>query len=210
MKIKVSNTYINLPDDYKETKDYAAEGALVYLGATDNSNELIMIKKINEADAIPWNKTATILGIREYLNENQGIVEVNQNEDYRSHQYIYSIVKNVDKENGGCQYISTFQMKGDDDDIIMIQGNFIEAGQTGMRDTVVANKLIRKGEVRIEDKKLVNWFKDPYDPTYIKGFPMNRSEESVYDKEFRDHPLSRTRRLIKYLIKHNEGINLKA
>ena len=205
MKITVSNTTISLPDDYKITRDYAMDNATVLLGSSDCSNELVIIRNIKEDECIPWNKTDTVNGIREYLNENQGIIEVKQNEDYRAHQYIYSIVKNVDRENGGCQYISTFQMKGDNNDVIMIQGNFIEAGQTGIRDTVVANKLIRKGEVTVEDKKLVNWFIDPYDPTYNKGMPMNKSEDSIYDKEFKDHPLSRTRRLIKYLIKHNEG-----
>lgn len=204
-KIKISNTNISLPDDYKVTKDYEIDGGIVLIGATDNSNELIIIKSISEPECIPWNKTSTINGIRTYLNDNQGIIEVEQNLDYRSHQYIYSIVKNVDKENGGAQYISTYQMKGDNNDIIMIQGNFIEAGQTGMRDTVIANKLINKGEIGIDGKLLTNWFSDPYDASYTSGIPMNKSEDKIYDKEFKDHPLSRTRRLIRHLIKHNVG-----
>lgn len=204
-KIKISNTLISLPDDYHETKDYELEGGIVFLGSTENSNELIIIKTVSEDDRIPWNKTSTISGIRSFLNDNQGIVEVDQNEDYRSYQYIYSIVKNVDKERGGVQYISTYQMKGEDGDIIMIQGNFVEAGQTGMRETVVANKLIKKGEVGVKDNMLTNWFIDPYDESYTKGMPKNRAEDKVYDKEFKNHPLSRTRRLIKHLIKHNVG-----
>lgn len=204
-KIKIANTFISLPDDYHETKDYELDGGRVFLSSTSNSNELLIVKTISEHDRIPWNKTSTIEGIRSFLNDNQGIVEVDQNDDYRSYQYVYSIVKNVDKEKGGVQYISTYQMKGEDGDIIMIQGNFIEAGQIGIRDTVVANKLIKKGEVGVENNRLTNWFCDPYDSSYTNGMPKNKAEDRVYDKEFKDHPLSRTRRLIKHLIKHNVG-----
>lgn len=72
--------------------------------------------------------------------------------------------------------------------VIKIQA--AEVGTTGLRDSVILNKLLVSGEVSFDDQGLENWFEDPYDPNFKQGTPMNKSEQEKYDIEFPQHPLS--------------------
>lgn len=68
-----------------------------------------------------------------------------------------------------------------------------EHGFTGSREAVVAEKLLRTGQLHITDEGYRDWFADPYDPYYTAGTPMNRAEHPEYDHLFPDHPLSLVR-----------------
>ena len=47
------------------------------------------------------------------------------------------------------------------------------------------------------------WFEDPYDPDYKRGFLMNRSESPEFDSVFPSHALSVARALIGFVIDNN-------
>jgi len=71
-----------------------------------------------------------------------------------------------------------------------------EIGMTGMRDAVMASKLLASGELTIGENGYENWFSDPYDTSFKDGTLMNRSEQSIFDKDFPDHPLTQARIII--------------
>ena len=76
-----------------------------------------------------------------------------------------------------------------------------ERGWTGTRDATILDRLLKTGEVTVDDKtgELRGWADDPYD--FLSRAPLvrNRSERAEYDDEFADHPLSRARRTLELL-----------
>lgn len=74
-----------------------------------------------------------------------------------------------------------------------------ELGTTGLRDAVIAQKLLVNGTLTMGENGYENWFSDPYDGTFKSGTLMNRSEQSIYDKDFPDHPLTQARMIIEKL-----------
>jgi hypothetical protein len=79
--------------------------------------------------------------------------------------------------------------------VIKVQAR--EAGATGLRETVVAEQLLQRGQLQLTDAGLENWAADPYDPTFTAGNLMNQSEQPEYDAPFPDHPLSLVRRTLR-------------
>lgn len=76
-----------------------------------------------------------------------------------------------------------------------------EWGTTGIRDAVIGQKLLANGTVTVGANGYENWFSDPYDDTFQGGTLMNQSEQSIYDKEFPDHPLTQARIIVEQLSK---------
>ena len=70
-----------------------------------------------------------------------------------------------------------------------------EYGTTGIRDTLIADELMREGRLAVPNVAdfFRGWMRDPYDPTLIDGFRWNLSEDPKYDARFPTHPLSRLR-----------------
>ena len=79
-----------------------------------------------------------------------------------------------------------------------------ELGTTGVRDTIIADKLLGEGKVEIANGSIKNWSLDPYDTSYVRGRLMNISERVFYDKDFPNHPLSMVRTLLKQIEKDIE------
>jgi hypothetical protein len=67
----------------------------------------------------------------------------------------------------------------------------VEAGMTGLREAMVADKLLRAGNFDMD-----NWDSDPYDKDLKTGVLMNLAEAENYDVDFPDHPLSRVKDLL--------------
>jgi hypothetical protein len=76
-----------------------------------------------------------------------------------------------------------------------------ERGTTGIRDTIVADQLMREGKIRLPDAagRIINWLSDPYTPTAEGPMTRNRSEVEEYDAKYPDHPLSRARAILRHL-----------
>ena len=71
-----------------------------------------------------------------------------------------------------------------------------ELGMTGMRDSVVAAKLLNENKISLGENGYEGWFYDPYDTELKEGVLMNKSEEEKYDQGFPEHPLTQSRKLI--------------
>jgi hypothetical protein len=76
-----------------------------------------------------------------------------------------------------------------------------EHEMTGIRDTVIFNQKMATGEVTLDDETQAvrGWMRDPYDQSIVDGLMRNLSEAEEYDELFPDHPLSRSRLLLKHV-----------
>lgn len=72
--------------------------------------------------------------------------------------------------------------------VVKIQAE--EAGLTGMREAVIADKLIREGKITPGEHDIPGWAADPYDRTWKQGALMNLAEREEYDPLFPGHPLT--------------------
>jgi hypothetical protein len=73
-----------------------------------------------------------------------------------------------------------------------------ERGMTGVREAIVTAQLMNDGKLTVEDYQR-SWAQDPYDPAY-SGVDRSAlrfvSDDEIYDDQFRDHPLSKVRRVL--------------
>jgi hypothetical protein len=79
--------------------------------------------------------------------------------------------------------------------VIKIQAE--EAGMTGVREAVIADKLIREGKIAPGENTILGWSADPYDRGWKKGTLMNLAEREEYDPLFPEHPLTIVREGLK-------------
>jgi hypothetical protein len=74
-----------------------------------------------------------------------------------------------------------------------------ERGTTGVREAVVTANLINEGKLKPEEYEL-RWGQDPYDPAYRSSVDRSVlrfiSDDECYDEQFRQHPLSKVRRVL--------------
>jgi hypothetical protein len=70
-----------------------------------------------------------------------------------------------------------------------------------MRDSLILDDMMDLGETRIDSEsgKITGWLDDPYNPSEMGSMTRNKSERPEYDAQFPDHPLSRTRWVLKHL-----------
>ena len=90
-----------------------------------------------------------------------------------------------------------------------INGNYVEVGITGLRDSLGFSLFQKSVEEKQPDENysvkdiMKMFFRDPYDENYKEGFLMNVSEDESMDEQFPDHPLSMLRKYVKWVIENN-------
>ncbi len=195
-KVVIMERSISIPEYYQKVESMPEDppDSMPYLVKTEHAYCFLLIFPIQISESLPNTKEHLIMGIRRFLGENQGIIEVDANK-----QYAYSIVKTV-KEQHGVQYALTYQ-KFYPDWTLNIQGYFDEEGTTGIRDTTIYEVYRRKGIVDIKGNQIKGWTRDPYDESITQGALMNLSEQERFDRAFPDFPLSMCRALVKDLMK---------
>lgn len=137
-------------------------------------------------------------------------IEVNTGTCEHGGRFIYYLMKyrkGIDAipKKVGYQLNFNFEIG---DQIYFISGSFEEEGITGQRDSMGIMLYIKAKEqagqpADMGDIMEHDWFCDPYDPEFKKGFLMNRSEIPGLDSTFQAHPLSVARELVKYVTEHN-------
>ena len=176
----------SMPDDPKDS--------IPYMVRTENAECFALLFPIDESDSLPREKNALIAGIRHYLAENQGLIQVEAEKNY-----VYSIVKSL-KEPSGVQYILTFQ-EFHSEFVLNIQAFFDEIGTTGIRDSLVYELYRRENAVGTDDDPFAGWARDPYDERITEGALMNLSEQEQFDAHFPGSPLTMCRDFIRALTK---------
>ncbi|BAV07935.1 hypothetical protein SAMN05421788_103281 [Filimonas lacunae] len=127
------------------------------------------------------------------IGMNTGIIEVEVVRQ-RSLPYVKTIVKSK-QEGGGILYVGalTFPFKNCS---YVVKVEAIETGATGMRETIIADRLMKEGKSAADD-----WASDPYDSSFTEGVLMNKAEDAVYDAAFPAHSLTVVREMLALLEK---------
>lgn len=193
---------LNMPNEFSRVNSMPNDppNSIAYLKQTQNSNCFAMVYPINNNSAMPYDDIKTVIDeIHDSLAEDQGLIEVLSGQTNMHNKYIYSIIK-TQLNPVGMQYGLTMNIDKKNYSIC-IQSFFDEAGDTGLRDSIILNKLVNDGMITLPEME--GWLKDPYDSNFKKGILKNYSENKEFDKYFPQHPLSEARDLIKYIIEHN-------
>ena len=110
-----------------------------------------------------------------------------------------------DTEDSGTGYQLNFNLKIGNQ-FWFVSGSFREAGVAGTRDSM-AYGMIKTRKIETEealrDFMENEWFEDPYDPDYKKGYRMSISEKREYDRRYPGHPLTVARALVQFVVEHN-------
>ncbi len=81
--------------------------------------------------------------------------------------------------------------------LVVVTVSSIERGITGVRDTVVAGRLIERGELdptkTDANHRVKGWFFDPYDSKYDATALNSLADAELYDSVVPSHPLSKVR-----------------
>lgn len=193
---------IKIPLDYQKLDTLPTDPAnsVAYGKRGQSFMCFLTMNPISSQNAMPYgNERMVIDGIHGVLNNDQGLIEVKSGLTQNQRKYIYSIVKTRVMPSG-VQYNLTMHIDMGNQ-TMNIQSYFDEVGMTGMRDTTVMSMLMNQGVITPANR--AGWSKDPYDENYTKGLLMNMSESAEYDAQFKEHPLSAARELVKYIIDNN-------
>ncbi|TCI90575.1 hypothetical protein [Tenacibaculum sp. M341] len=126
-------------------------------------------------------------------NYNGGLVEVEMI-DIKGFNVIRTIFK-IQQQPTGMTYLASLTIPFENHSyVIKIQAP--EIGTTGIRDSMIASKLLNENKITIGDNGYEGWFSDPYNSAISEGLLMNKSEERKYDLDFPEHPLSNARKLL--------------
>ena len=101
--VTINGKSISIPEYYQKVDSLPdiPEDSVPYVVQTENALCLVLISAADYSKSLPKDKDSLIAGIRQYLGENQGLIQVETAEDY-----VYSIVKTL-QEPSGVQYILT-------------------------------------------------------------------------------------------------------
>lgn len=188
------------------------KGSVGYTIASSNATGILICFEVPEETAMPFDSPESLVDILHgSMDDNQGIIEVQNGKCKNGGRYVYYIMKYMYGDGPiptrTCGYQLNFNFEIDDK-VFFISGSFDEAGITGMRESIGIELLAKAKEQAGEPVDMTeimenNWFRDPYDPDYKKGFLMNRSEDSELDAMFPEHPLSLVRQLVRYVTENN-------
>ena len=196
-RIDVVGMTIVIPAFYRKLNSMPDDppNSVSYGGHTEHTDCFMLIYPIQKAASFPKNKEEIILGTRHNMADDQGIIQIEANENYA-----YSIIKSM-KQPHGVLYTLTFQ-KFYSDLTLNVQAFFDESGTTGIRDAAIFESCLRKNAVAVgDDGKMKGWARDPYDASITQGALMNLSEQEQFDAAFPDFPLSMCRDMVKVLIR---------
>ena len=155
-KVTINGKAILIPDYYLKVYSMPddPEGSVPYMVQTGNAMCLVLAFPVDESASLPRNREDLITGIRQFLGDNQGLIQAEAAEDH-----VYSIVKTL-KEPVGVQYILTYQ-RFYPEFILNIQAFFEEIGTTGMRDSIIYDLCGQQNIVGNDDDPFAGWPRDP-------------------------------------------------
>ena len=212
LKKNSKNESLILPEKYQKLKQKFPEetgipkNAVVYGMRTDAASGLLISFPVSEEDAMPFDDPQSVIDEQHNtMGENEGLIEVVNGTTAAGKSYIYEIVKqrvmDGDGLSQGVEYTLNINVRMEKS-IQFINGSFTEEGMTGVRDNMVLAMYSKAQNISLGEA-MSEWFRDPYDPEFKKGFLMNLSEKSEFDEQFPDHPLSEARTLVKYIVENN-------
>lgn len=127
---------------------------------------------------------------RQVVAANGGIIQVDTSQKSAC-TYVKTIFK-FPQEPSGITYLGSliFPFKKCSY-VVKIQA--IEVGTTGLRESLILNKLRQAGTIEMGKDGVEGWTRDPYWADFGEGNLMNLAEAEAYDEQFAQHPLSQVR-----------------
>ena len=193
-----------LPDRYQKMPNLPGEplNQVAYLYKSSGAECCISIRPIPDSSAMPFGAPLEVIhGLRDVMEDVQGLIEVKSGRTHSGCRYIYVIMKELIGLRG-ADYLLNFHLDSPGG-VMLVYGSFIEMGKFGRREKAVRLRIVREAKSGGNMKALDTWEADPYDPGVREGALMNGSEYEVFDHQFPEHPLSEMRKLIKELIRLN-------
>lgn len=157
----------------------------------------------SEPDLPSLKKTALVRDFYrgQIIQHNGGLIEADLFE-LKNYQTIRTIFK-IPQQPSGIVYLASLTIPFNNCSyVIKIQAP--EIGETGIRESTISDQLLKDGTIKIGENGFENWFLDPYRKEFNKGTLMNKSEDSIYDPYFENHPLTQARKLISEIEKQIE------
>lgn len=176
--VQIETANIKLPDEYRKMQSMPDDppGSQVYGVITNEAECWFIMEALSLDKAMPMDDNPLVISsIHHYMDERQGLIEVESGKTSNGHRFIYSIVKTV-MEGRGVQYSVNLQVEYNRF-VVTFRGPCAELGTAGGRDAVVYEMFMRSGSAG-------QWMEDPYDPTYKNGVLMNLSEKSSMTRIF--------------------------
>lgn len=128
------------------------------------------------------------------IEQNGGLIQVDFSESEKQYSVIKTIFK-IPQQPSGIVYLASLTLPFKDCSyVIKIQAPEIE--MIGSRDSIIADKLMQEGKINNNEYSYENLTSDPYLKSFKKGTLMTKSEESIYDSDFENHPLTLARKLM--------------
>lgn len=146
----------------------------------------------------PFDVDTVVKRAHEQMDESRGLIEVSVVKTVSGREMLRTILK--ESANHLPMYVARFQHKNDDGSGFLVQLIGKEVGMTGSREAMILAsnmpQVLTKttdastGETLTQGAPIPDWTADPYDPSYKRGFLMNKSEDVMFDQQFPNHPLS--------------------
>lgn len=203
---------IAIPQEYQKVqqklpREYGIpENAEVYVMNNGQASVLLVSFPVSEQASMPFGRPQNVIDQQHsMMGEGDGLIEVKGGNTEDGRPYIYEIIKHHYAPEAGTvtgnEYTLNINVRMEHS-IQFINGSFAEEGTIGLRDTV-GMAIYQKTTGLSMDEVMKTWSRDPYDPDYRKGFLMNQSEVPELDEQFPDHPLSKARAFVKYIVNNN-------
>ena len=164
----------------------------------DGVSGFLMMHAIPADEAMPLDQQQVIEGLRRadaVVAGEAGLIDVGAARTASGIPYVYSLMK-IPGEQSGVHYNLTLHLVGER--ALQVRGNFDEGDLTGTREAFVY-EMARRGNMLhepTEDDPTGGWARDPFDYS-TAGFVMNMSELPDFDGQFRSHPLTLARELLR-------------
>lgn len=165
----------------------------------NNFGDILSLNFFHESPNLPeyvYNIHSLRNFYRDFIVQSNGaIVEVEK--EFLNNLLLIKTIFKIAQEPTGFSYIGSYSL-------IMEEWTFIikvecqEKGTTGIRESAVLMILDKTG--LIPKGTLKGWFYDPYDPEFKSKVLNNMSDQEKYDEFFPNHPLSRVRNTLRYII----------
>lgn len=214
VKETMENFTFHIPDEYKKVPHLFQKNELpfpmknvsLYDLKTEATGATVIVSDVASEYAIDFENSQKVIDeLHNALKDedNVGLIAVKNGLTTKNNRYVTIIKKmKVQQDMPVAQVVYMLNMNVEfNGKIKFINGSFVENGCTGIRDSTVLN--VFASNYRSVEEAMNSWCHDPYDETIINGFLMNVSESEEYDRQFPDHPLSKCRELIRYIIEFN-------
>jgi len=206
MNVTAANCSIEVPGEWheakKDTAGWQQAGTVGYwVQQTKYARLQLVVSEIpvqHTDKMLPLDKQALIKQSHESMDESMGLIEVSVIEVAGGKQATKTILKQEFER--APVYTGKLQYKTSLGNGLVVQVTAREYGVTGVREAIVGGKLSDHtvtetktesgGTLTSQGGLPKDFYEDPYDPEYKKGYLMNKSELAEYDAKMPTQCLS--------------------